>query len=132
LRRVLPDPMGFVERVVGELAGRLSTPQPTGGPAVIATVDAESLAVDEALADHWLLLAGALGACACWGRDPGCPSCAGKGGPGWEGPDPALYAEFVVPAVRRMRAGPAEPDTHLDGPPPSGAAPDHPTLGGQE
>lgn len=129
LMRVLPDPMGFAERVVGELAGRLATPQPTGGATV---VDAEPLAVDDALADHWLLLAGALGACACWGRDPGCPSCAGDGGPGWERPDPALYAEFVAPAVRRMRAGPARPDLPLDGPHPTGAAPDQPTMGGRE
>lgn len=47
-------------------------------------------------------LAGALGACAlCWGGDPNCVVCQGLGGPGFELPDPKLFNQLVVPAVRR-------------------------------
>ena len=48
-------------------------------------------------------VAAALGACgACWGGDPGCPSCAGHGRAGSAAPDPALFRELVVPAIRRV------------------------------
>ena len=49
-------------------------------------------------------VAAALGACrACWGGDPGCPACAGQGRAGFAAPDPALFRELVIPAVRRAR-----------------------------
>src|SRR5512134_1312078 len=36
-------------------------------------------------------LAAAFGACGlCWGEDPDCPSCRGRGRPGRFAPDPAL------------------------------------------
>ncbi|MBD2768077.1 hypothetical protein IC235_09260 [Hymenobacter sp. BT664] len=58
-------------------------------------------------------LAAALGACPhCWGTDPGCGSCRGRGGPGAYPTDQPLYARFVRPAVRRQA-----------GPPPAPAAP---------
>lgn len=121
LVRVLPDPMGFVERVMGELAGRLAT-SPPAEPA--AAPSAERSVFDAALADRNLLLAGALGGCECWGCDPGCTVCAGDGTAGWLPPDPALYAEYVEPAARRMggprpTAGPTDPE------------PDHLTMGGR-
>lgn len=48
--------------------------------------------------------AAALGACqVCWGGDPGCPVCAGRGRPGFAEPDPELFRKLVAPAVRRMR-----------------------------
>jgi hypothetical protein len=50
-------------------------------------------------------LAAALGACrVCWGGDDDCPECAGRGRPGSKVPDPALFRELVVPAVRRVRS----------------------------
>jgi hypothetical protein len=50
-------------------------------------------------------LAMALGACAaCWGTDPACPECGGGGRPGAGSPDPMLFRELVLPAVRRARA----------------------------
>ena len=50
-------------------------------------------------------MAAALGACrACWGGDTACPECDGHGGAGSRTPDPALFRELVVPAVRRVRA----------------------------
>jgi hypothetical protein len=48
-------------------------------------------------------VAAALGACgACWGGDPRCAACAGRGQAGFAAPDPALFRELVVPAIRRM------------------------------
>ena len=50
-------------------------------------------------------LAAALGACAlCWGHDPACRACRGHGLPGHSLPDEALFYEYVLPAVRLMRA----------------------------
>ena len=46
-------------------------------------------------------LAGALGACPqCWGEDGACRWCRGRGRPGFLPPDPASFAELVMPAVR--------------------------------
>jgi hypothetical protein len=66
-------------------------------------------------------LAAALGACrACWGGDDACPECAGRGRAGSAVPDPALFRELVVPAVRRVRsldrtARPASRRPRMDG-----------------
>ncbi len=113
LMKVLPDPLGFAERVFGELAERLATPV-SDGPNVVSGYPPPSYATDPggaahpahaALVDRQVLLAAALGACVCWGEDAGCPECGGKGSAGWVPPDPELFAEYVVPAVRRT-AGP--------------------------
>jgi len=46
-------------------------------------------------------LAAALGACAeCWGEDPTCRWCRGRGRPGFAPPEPAAFDQLVVPAVR--------------------------------
>jgi hypothetical protein len=50
-------------------------------------------------------LAAALGACDCWGDDPDCPFCHGGGTPGWMPPDRRLFAVYVYPAIRTLRAG---------------------------
>jgi hypothetical protein len=50
-------------------------------------------------------LASALGACpVCWGGDPRCAECGGHGASGSAAPDPKLFEQLVVPAVRRMAA----------------------------
>ena len=49
-------------------------------------------------------LAAALGAChICFGSDPSCEECEGRGIPGSLDPDPDAYREFVAPAVRRAQ-----------------------------
>jgi hypothetical protein len=49
-------------------------------------------------------LADALGACyLCWGEDPRCPECAGKGAPGSLLPEPRAYREWILPAVRTQQ-----------------------------
>ncbi len=48
-------------------------------------------------------LASALGACGlCWGNDPVCMQCAGRGRPGWTRPDPAAFALWIEPALQKM------------------------------
>jgi len=50
-------------------------------------------------------LAAAVGACClCWGQSIDCRSCRGRGGPGFCIPDESLFEEFVLPAVRTLRA----------------------------
>ena len=50
-------------------------------------------------------LAAAVGACClCWGQNIDCRSCRGRGGPGFCIPDESLFEEFVLPAVRTLRA----------------------------
>jgi hypothetical protein len=115
LLKVLPDPMGFTERVLGELAERLATAPPGDGPTVVPSYETSA---HQALVDRNLLLAAALGACDCWGEEAGCPRCGGQGVPGWMPPDPELYGEYVAPAVRRT-----SPD-----PPPAGAGPAGPAT----
>jgi hypothetical protein len=55
-------------------------------------------------------LAAALGACeVCWGDDPDCETCRGRGGPGSLLPDRALCERLVMPAVRRLRSSNSGP-----------------------
>jgi hypothetical protein len=107
LLRVLPNPMGFAENVLGELAQRLGTDPAVGAPTVVPSFEADA---HKALVDRNMLLAAALGACECWGEEDGCPVCTGLGRAGWMPPDPELYSQYVTPAVRRSSDGsPAEP-----------------------
>ncbi|MCI0394336.1 MAG: hypothetical protein L0332_07030 [Chloroflexi bacterium] len=49
-------------------------------------------------------LAAALGACyLCWGEDPECSYCAGRGRPGYAAPDKALFMAWVAPAGRALK-----------------------------
>jgi hypothetical protein len=63
-------------------------------------------------------VAAALGACpGCWGEDPACRWCRGRGRPGSMPPDPDAFELLVLPAVRlhaqlRRRTRP-ESEHHL-------------------
>jgi hypothetical protein len=62
------------------------------------------------LLDRDVALAGALGACDCWGEQANCPICRGAGRPGWALPDRRLFATYVRPALTALptrHAGPA-------------------------
>ncbi len=49
-------------------------------------------------------LAHAVGACSfCWGEDPSCRACRGRGKPGVFEPDPVLFEKYVHPAYRRSK-----------------------------
>ena len=66
------------------------------------------------------VLADALGACPdCWGADLACDTCGGAGRPGSELPDPHLFAAWVAPAVRRVRAQTAASNRQASSPPPA-------------
>jgi hypothetical protein len=126
LVKVLPDPMGFAERALGELAQRLTAPVPGGEPNVVRGFES---AAHDVLVDRNLLLAAALGACGCWGEQPACPDCGGQGAAGWMSPDPDLYTEYVAPAVLRASprgrasgAGTAQTASPVEVPGQSGAA----------
>lgn len=45
-------------------------------------------------------VAGALGACDCWGTDAGCERCGGRGAPGAYDPEPAAFELIVLPLLR--------------------------------
>ncbi len=54
--------------------------------------------------------AAALGACGlCWGCDPSCRACRGRGRPGFALPDDMLFEEMIVPVIRLVRANRAKP-----------------------
>ena len=49
-------------------------------------------------------VAAALGACyLCWGNDLDCEVCQGKGKPGVQLPDQALFVQLIAPAIRRLQ-----------------------------
>jgi hypothetical protein len=50
-------------------------------------------------------LAHAVGACSfCWGEDPSCRACRGRGKPGVFEPDPVLFEKYVLPAYLKNKA----------------------------
>jgi hypothetical protein len=135
LERVMGDPAALVERIVRQvleqLASRGDIPlSGEGAPeemlatalgnrlaAMIAEEPQSSGPVPDELAQYARLLdrsdalAAALGACECWGEDPGCRVCDGAGSPGWLLPDARLFARYVRPAVRAIAGRPAPVDT---------------------
>jgi hypothetical protein len=65
---------------------------------------ARQLAEIEMLRERLDRCAAALGACGvCWGTDPGCRACRGRGRPGFALPDESLFGELVLPAVRIVK-----------------------------
>jgi hypothetical protein len=103
LTSVLADPSEFGRRLMEQVMDRLAMAPASSTTRPPVTVPG-SLAdePDEEVLDRQILLAAALGACECWGSDPGCHFCGGDGLPGWRPPDPQLYEEFVTPATSRL------------------------------
>jgi len=86
---------------VGWVDGRALSYAPAELPPVASDAIAGSTtpAVDQRLCE----LARALGACVlCLGESPDCPVCAGEGSPGWNVPEPHLFALLVAPALSRL------------------------------
>ena len=47
-------------------------------------------------------LSGALGSCGqCWGEDPHCPVCRGKGSSGWRAVNKSLFNLYVLPTLEK-------------------------------
>ncbi len=111
---VLTDPTRFAQRLVGQLVTEWGISAEDGsaiidtsvsaGPAQPSdtTQDNDVLAPNQRLINTNILLAAAMGACDCWGLDPGCRICRGEGSAGWVDPDPKLFNEFVAPAIARL------------------------------
>jgi hypothetical protein len=113
LERVLPDPAGFAQRLAlqamekwGQSAKSQGSDPFAAGPEDIAAngivITPEFPDVDGGAIDISMLLAAALGACECWGLQPGCARCQGHGSAGWFQPDIELFEEFVRPAIARV------------------------------
>lgn len=73
------------------------------------------------------LVAGAMGACSCWGADPDCEECAGEGAPGYRHPAPTAFEALVVPLVRAQRDAVLE-ILRNDAPPTRPEGADHPAA----
>jgi hypothetical protein len=117
LGRVLPDPGGFVERLLEQLLGRVAGTRPEPIRVTPGEVVSPDLSTPEpprdVRGDALDLLAMALGACGCWGLDTACSACAGGGGPGWREPDWELFEDLIGPALARL---PDVPPTRADEP----------------
>lgn len=64
-----------------------------------------------ALTERCAILAGALGACGCFGDLDDCPECRGRGRSGWRMPDREAFAVYVAPLLRRLRSASRKPDS---------------------
>jgi hypothetical protein len=124
LERILPDPNAFAQRLLLQLMSQLGqSADPSAGDfgstaKAFYTAAAYNAGGDDAASDIVitperstdaeppgvanLLLAGALGACECWGLRADCDLCRGHGSAGWTEPIPELFDEFVGPALARL------------------------------
>lgn len=112
LRRVLPDPSGFAERLLQQAmerwsVGGLGEAAPDlanafGHDTVVVTPTSSDDAPHDVVVECNMLLAAALGACRCWGMQSTCPLCQGRGSSGWVEPEHDLFQEFVGPAAERL------------------------------
>ncbi|WP_433379080.1 hypothetical protein ACQPZX_12845 [Actinoplanes sp. CA-142083] len=102
LGQVIADPSAFGQRLAEQAVARFAQGAEPGHVEADRVVDMASFAPKQD--DSSVLLAAALGACACWGAQVTCPSCHGEGSAGWTEPDVALFQKFVGPAVERLSA----------------------------
>ena len=58
----------------------------------------------ERLSQRNAFVAGALGACECWGMNISCEKCEGRGSPGAFEPVPEAFKTLVVPLLRSRAA----------------------------
>lgn len=118
LEHVLPDPRGFAGRLFqqalaeyGQFAGPAATAFYSAATAedVVAgktVIVADQWAEGEPPVDISILLAGALGACECWGLQAACELCQGQGSARWTQPIPELFEEFVRPVIEKLADAP--------------------------
>jgi hypothetical protein len=112
LGRILPDPNGFVERLLNQAiirwGGASGPPDTPTEPIDVSYMQepqpgqSESTTLLPRLVEMSTILAAALGACDCWGLQVDCPFCQGTGSSGWISPDLELFQELVGPAVTRL------------------------------
>jgi hypothetical protein len=118
-RRAAPKPVsecvvigGVAQEISAEMVEELMARLNAGAEEIARLTGELQTTTDElnVLRDRSDLLADALGACAlCWGQDGHCRACRGHGLPGRSIPDQKLFEEFVLPAVRLLRASQQRP-----------------------
>jgi hypothetical protein len=75
-------------------------PAPAAAPAGPGPEEMHALFDELAAWNH--RVAGAVGACDCWGELPGCRICGGRGAPGWMIPDREAFDVVVRPALHKL------------------------------
>jgi hypothetical protein len=101
-------PVSEIDGEAVEIATDETTDEPlqraSGSPDALRERLAKVRAENKRLVEINDTLAGALGACPlCWGDDPDCGECGGNGVPGSAPPRQALFAKYVLPALRRRK-----------------------------
>jgi hypothetical protein len=101
-------PVREIDGEAVELAADKTTDEPRqqapGSPDAHRERLAKLAAENKRLVEINDILAGALGACPlCWGDDLDCGECGGNGVPGSTPPRQALFAKYVLPALRRRK-----------------------------
>lgn len=93
-------------RVSAQLANSNDDSSESAGKVLELREEVQSLLAEiKTLRERSDVLASTVGACClCWGQDSNCRACRGRGKPGYAVPDEALFAEYVLPAVRVLRA----------------------------
>jgi len=97
----------YVAEVVGNgLAAMFETDESSesdrsAGPA--RNLSPDMIAHYEELLERNAAMAGALGACDCWGEIGDCEICRGAGKPGWVIPDKRLFSTLIRPALRALQ-----------------------------
>lgn len=105
------DEPGSNEDLIGELIARYVTPMLRDeqdqsvdeNAGTIGTYIGALISDYNELKERNSALAAALGACTCFGHDDECEECAGEGTPGWAMPRQEEFAEYVRPALARIR-----------------------------
>ena len=93
-------------RVSAQLANSNDDSSESAGKILELREEVQSLLAEiKTLRERSDVLASTVGACClCWGQDSNCRACRGRGKPGYAVPDEALFAEYVLPAFRVLRA----------------------------
>jgi hypothetical protein len=87
----------LAQQKMAEARPRKSTRNISGLRKKMAYLKAEN----EALTSHLENLAGALGACDCWGLNEACKICEGKGRSGFFMPDQTCFDHYVAPLLNQ-------------------------------
>ena len=95
-----------IEGEAAEVSDTASAPEPDESRDPEAPAQIEALRIEtDVLRERLDRCAAALGACGvCWGTDPSCRACRGRGQAGFCQPDQTLFEEMVLPAVDMLKA----------------------------
>jgi len=100
------DPTQQTPTTPNQLANSNDDSREADGKILELTEEVQGLQAEiKTLRERCDALASTVGACClCWGQDSNCRACRGRGKPGYAIPDEALFGEYILPAVRVLRA----------------------------